>query len=48
MKQLIVLSAMIVLGISIYGFIMTDNGTSVYSSVKEVWKQQIEAQTVYP
>lgn len=48
MKQLIVLFAMIILGISIYGFIMTDNGTSIYSSVKNVWNQQIEAQTVYP
>jgi len=48
MKQLIVLFAMMILGISIYGFIMTDNGNSVYSSVKEVWKQQIEAQSSYP
>lgn len=48
MKQLIVLFAMMILGISIYGFIMTDNGTSIYSSVKDVWKQQIEAQSSYP
>jgi len=48
MKQLIVLFAMIVLGISIYGMIMTDNGSSVYSSVKNVWQNQVDAQTTYP
>ncbi|MDO4482689.1 MAG: hypothetical protein Q4C14_08240 [Bacillota bacterium] len=48
MKQLIVLFAMIILGVSIYGMIMTDNGTSVYSSVKEVWNKQIEIQSTYP
>ena len=48
MKQLIVMFAMIVLGISIYGFLMTDNGSSVYSSVKKVWQNQIEVQSAYP
>lgn len=48
MKQIIVLFAMIVLGVSIYGLIMTDNGSSVYSSVKQLWSNQIEVQTVYP
>ena len=48
MKQLIVLFSMILLGVTIYGLIMTDNGTSIYSSVKNLWQSQVEAQQVYP
>lgn len=48
MKQVIVLFSMIILGLTIYGLIMTDNGHSVYSGVKNLWQSQVEAQTVYP
>jgi len=48
MKQLIVLFAMVILGVSIYGFLMKDDGNSVYSSMKSLWKNQIETQSTYP
>lgn len=48
MKQLIVLFAMIILGVFIYGLIMDDNGSGVYSNVKAVWEKQIEIQSTYP
>jgi len=48
LKQLIVLFSTIILGLSIFALIMTDNGNSVYSSVKALWQNQVEVQTVYP
>ena len=48
MKQFIILFAMILLGIFIYGLLMGDDEDSVKSSVTQVWRQQIEQQKLYP
>ncbi|MBQ9931407.1 MAG: hypothetical protein IJO79_03565 [Firmicutes bacterium] len=41
MKQLVVLLAMIVLGIAIYGIIAGDEDGSIKSTVSELWQQEI-------
>lgn len=48
MKQFIVMFAMILLGIFIYGLLMGEDEGSVKSSVKQVWRDQIEQQKLYP
>ena len=39
LKQLIIMVAMILLGLFMYGIIAGDEEGSVYSSLGEVWKQ---------
>ena len=46
MKQLIVLVASIMLGIFIFGLIAGPQDGSIYSEVKGVWQQEIEARTM--
>ncbi len=44
MKQVIILFATIVLGIAIFEMIAGEGDVSIYSSVKDVWKQEISRQ----
>ena len=46
MKQMIVLAATIMLGIFLYGLIAGPQEGSIYSEVKGVWQQEIEARTM--
>ncbi|MGI6728144.1 MAG: hypothetical protein ACOX4P_06245 [Anaerovoracaceae bacterium] len=48
MKQLIVMIAMVVLGISIFNLIAGGDEGSIVSVVKGVWGQEIEMRTGSP
>jgi hypothetical protein len=48
MKQFIILFAMIMLGIAIYGMIAGSDDTSMLSSVKSLWSQEIDLRTKTP
>lgn len=48
MKQVIVMMATILLGVSIFHLIMGPQSDSVFSTVQGVWKQEIEIRTQSP
>jgi hypothetical protein len=48
MKQFIVLFAMILLGIAIYGMIAGPDDASMLSSVKDIWSHEIDLRTRTP
>lgn len=48
MKQLIVMVAMILLGISIFNLIAGPSEGSIRSSVGQLWQQEIEMRTMEP
>jgi hypothetical protein len=48
MKQFIILFAMIMLGIVIYGLIAGPGEDSMLSSVKDIWSQEIDLRTKAP
>jgi len=47
MKQLIVMIAMLMLGLAIYSLV-TDDDDSIKSSVRGLWRNEIEQQQTYP
>ena len=46
MKQMIVLTAMIMLGVILFGLIAGPEEGSTYSVVKGVWESEIDARTM--
>lgn len=46
MKQMIILAAMIMLGVFLFGLIAGPDEGSIYSEVKNVWQQEISARTM--
>jgi hypothetical protein len=48
MKQIIILCSMIMVGILIYNLISGDQESSVLSSVKTIWLNELEIQKKYP
>ncbi len=48
MKQIIVMTATILLGVAIFHMIMGPQDDSVYSGVKSVWHQEIDIRTKSP
>lgn len=47
MKQVIVMIAMLMLGLTIYSYVAGDDD-SVKSSVEDLWRREIEQQQTYP
>lgn len=48
MKQLIVMLAMVMLGIAIYGMIAGPSDHSIRGVVSQVWKQEVETRQAFP
>lgn len=48
MKQIIVMTAMIVLGIAIFSLIAGEDDSSIINVVKGVWEQEIQMRTNAP
>jgi hypothetical protein len=48
MKQLIVLSSTILLGVFIYGLIMGDSDSSIINAMSSVWEANVEARKLNP
>lgn len=46
MKQLIVLISMVLLGLYLFGLIAGPQDGSVYSSVRQLWQQEIQQRTM--
>lgn len=48
MKQIIVLTAMVALGISIFKLIAGDGDDSIMHTMKDVWEEEIAMRTSFP
>ena len=46
MKQMIILAATIMLGVFLFNLIAGPDESSIYSEVKSVWQQEIDARTM--